>query len=111
MLEVFDVSSNSLCVLIPTGTQFSTFSVASFQKNKCLWGCPLDPCNEIERQRRKGDNDSKSCNVRVKWLSHIDENISLTAMKMGIGIGFGGVVALFMSSQRAKHWIVPPNIP
>jgi hypothetical protein len=36
MLAIFYVSFNSLCGLIPSGTQFSTFNVASFQKNKCL---------------------------------------------------------------------------
>jgi Leucine-rich repeat (LRR) protein len=41
-LHKLDVSSNSLCGPIPTGTQFSTFDATSFQRNKCLWGCPLD---------------------------------------------------------------------
>ena len=48
MLEVIYVSSNSLCGPIPTGTQFFTFNITSFQKNKSLWGCPLDPFNEIK---------------------------------------------------------------
>jgi hypothetical protein len=109
-LVVLDVSSNILCGKIPTGTQFSTFKESSFQKNKCLWGCPLDTCNENERPVRKGDNATKSSNVRVGWLSRVDKNMSLTALGMGMGIGFGGVVALFMLWERAKHWVVPSNM-
>ena len=110
-LSVLDVSSNILCGRIPTGTQFSTFNVTSFQKNKCLWGCPLDSCNENERQARKGDNASKSSNVILERLSRMDTNISLIALGMGMGIGFGGVVTMFMVWERAKHWILclPPK--
>jgi hypothetical protein len=110
-LSVLDVSSNILCGQIPTGTQFSTFNVTSFQKNKCLWGCPLDSCNENERQARKGDNASKSNNVRLGWLSRVDANISLIALGMGMGIGFGGVVIIFMFWKRARYWVMPPNMP
>jgi Leucine-rich repeat (LRR) protein len=110
-LVVLDVSSNNLCGRIPTGTQFSTFNVSSFQNNKCLWGCPLDSCNENERQARKCDNATKSSNVRVGWLSHVDENMSLIALGLGMGIGFGGVVAIFVFWERAKHWVLSPIMP
>jgi len=40
--------------------------------------------------------------VRVGWLSHIDENISLIALGMGMEIGFWGVVVVFMLWKRAK---------
>ena len=110
-LDILDVSSNNLCGQIPTGTQFSTFSVSSFLKNKCLWGCPLDSCNENGRHQRKSDNASNTSNVKVGWLSHVDENMSLVALGMGMGIGFGGVIVVFMSWEKAKHWMVPPNIP
>ena len=59
-LALLNVSSNILCGKILRGTQFSTFDVSSFQKNKCLWSCPLDSCNEIKRQTTKGDNDTQS---------------------------------------------------
>jgi len=64
---------------------------------------------ENERQTRKGDNDGVRSNVRMGWLSHVDENMSLTALKIGIGIGFGGVVVVFMLWEKARHWVVPPN--
>ena len=59
----------------------------------------------------KGDNVSQSSNVRVTWLSHVDEKMSLIAVGMGTGIGFGGVVTILMLWERARHWVVPPNMP
>ena len=106
-LAIFDVSSSNLSGPIPTWTQFSTFNVSSFQNNNCLWGCPLDSCNENGRQAIKYHNDSKVGNVRVRWFSRVDENMSLIALGMGMGIGFGGFFVLFMSWERAKHWVVP----
>ena len=50
-------------------------------------------------------------NVEVGWLSHVDENISLIALGMGMRIGFGEVVVLFMSWKRAKHWVMLQNMP
>ena len=58
----------------------------------------------------KGDNVSQSSNVRVTWLSHVDEKMSLIAVGMGTWSGFGGVVVIFMLWERAKHWVVPPNM-
>ena len=106
-----EISSNIICGQILTGTQIFTFNVSSVQKNKCLWGCPLDSCNENEIQETKGYNASKSSNVRVGWLSHVDENMSLIALGLGMGIGFGGVVKLIMSWERAQNWVMPPNTP
>ena len=106
-----EISSNIICGQIPTGTQIFTFNVSSVQKNKCLWGCPLDSCNENEIQETKGYNSSKSSNIRVGWLSHVDENMSLIELGLGMGIGFLLVVAMFMLWERAKHWVVPPNTP
>ena len=59
----------------------------------------------------KGDNFSHCSNVRVTWLSHVDENISLIVVGMGTWIGFGGVAVIFMLWERDKHWVVPPNMP
>jgi hypothetical protein len=102
-----DVSSNSLCGPIPTGTQISTFDVASFQRNKCLWGCPIDPCsNRKEKPLIEGNSTNKSNHVKVKWLTHVKENMSLVALGMGMGIGFGGVVTMFIVWERAKCWVL-----
>jgi len=54
-LAILDVSSNSLCGPIPGGTQFSTFSTTSFQRNRCLYGCPLDSCKGKENPMREYD--------------------------------------------------------
>jgi len=29
---------------------------------------------------------------------------------MGMGIGFGGVVIIFMLWKRSKNWVIPPNM-
>ena len=109
-LSVLNVSSNNLCGKIPTGTQFSTFN-DSFQNNMCLWGCPLDSCNEDERHERKGDNTINNSSVTVGWLSQLNENISLIELVIGMGIGFGAVVSIFVLCKRANHWIMSPNMP
>jgi len=97
-LRVLDVSSNNLCGPIPTRTQFTTFDVASFQSNKCLWGCHIDRCSnqkEKENPLTKGNSTTNNNHVKVEWLSHVDENMSLIALEMRMGIGFEGVVAIF----------------
>ena len=88
-LSILDVSSNNLCGKIPTGTQFSTFNVTSFQNNKCLWGCTLDSCSENERPTRKTNGLNKSSNVKVGWLNQVKENISLVALDIGMGLDLG----------------------
>jgi hypothetical protein len=110
-LSVFDVSSNNLCGLIPTGTQFSTFNVTSFQRNKCLYGCPIDTCNENKRPKSEDNSSSKSGKPTVGWLSSVDENMSLMALAMGLGIGFGGTIFVFVVWEKARCWVVPPKRP
>lgn len=105
MLAILDISSNNLCGPIPTGTQFSTFSVGSFQWNKCLWGCPLDPCNK-KKIPVKEDNDGNSSNAKLGWLSQVDKKVSLVALGIGVGIGIWGVIILFIVWERAKLWVL-----
>jgi hypothetical protein len=111
MLGVLDISSNNLCGLIPTGTQFSTFNVTSFERNSCLHGCPLDPCNAMERQVKEGNNNSKSSNIKVGWMNNVDEHISLIALGVGVGLGFGIVMGIIIVWKRARDWVVPSNKP
>jgi len=40
----------------------------------------------------------------------MEEKMSLVALGIRMGIGFG-VIIIFMSWEKAKHWIVLPNIP
>ena len=98
-LTYLNVSSNNLCVSIPMGTQFSTFSVTSFQRNKCLHGCPLDTCNGNKRSEGESNNSDKCAMVKVGWLTRVDEKMSLMALAMGLGIGFGGVVFAFVVKE------------
>ena len=106
-LHKLDVSSNSLCGPIPTGTQFSTFDASAFRRNKCLQGCPLDPCsNQKRKSMGESNSTSKSNHVKVKWLSHVNEKMSLIALGIGLGIGFGGVVFMFIVWERANCWIL-----
>ena len=109
MLASLNVSSNNLCGPIPKGTQFYTFNVSSFQWNKCLCGFPLPPCKQKDKSM-DGDKDSGS-NVKRGWLSHVNEKVSLIALGLGVAIGFGGVVAMFIAWDRARCWVLcmPPN--
>ena len=110
-LTYLNVSSNNLCGSIPMGTQFSTFSVTSFQRNKCLHGCPLDTCNGNKRSEGESNNSGKCGMVKVRCLSRVDEKMSLMALAMGFGIGFGGVVFVFVESKKARCWLLPCNTP
>ena len=112
-LEVLDVSFNNLCGPIPRGTQLSTFSASSFQMNKCLYGCPLDPCNEKERASIDDGNGSNNSNVKVGWLTAMDGKVSLIALGIGVGIGIWGLVGVFIFWERSHHWMLalPPKKP
>jgi hypothetical protein len=107
MLDSFDVSSNNLCGPIPTGTQFSNFNVTCFEKNECLCGFPLPPCKQKDKPNKAstGDNGDRS-NVKRGWLSYVDEEVSLTALTLGLGIGFGGFVAMFIAWDKARCWLM-----
>ena len=109
MLASLNVSNNNLCGKIPTCTQFYTFNMTSFQKNKCLCGFPLQPCKQKDRPVATANGSGS--NVKTRWLSHINKKLSLIAMVLGVGIGFGGVVAIFIIWDRAYHWVVPSNRP
>ena len=106
-LASLNVSSNNLCGPIPTGRHFDTFNGASFQRNKCLCGNALQPCKHQKQSSLRDDN--RKSNAKEGWLRHVDENMSLIALGMGMGIGFGGVVAMFITWEKARSWVVPPN--
>ena len=56
-----------------------------------------------------GDNESQN-NIK-RWMHWVDEKVSLIALGMGLGIGFGEVVSMFIVWDKARHWVVifPPN--
>jgi len=66
---------------------------------------------KIKAHRKKNDSIIQSNDVKVSWLSHVEEKMSLIALGIGMGIGFGGVIIIFMLWEKAKHWIMLPNIP
>jgi hypothetical protein len=101
-LASLNVSSNNLCGPIPIGRQLNTFNEASFQRNKCLCGYPLQPC---KHQKRSPIRDDKK-----GWLRHVDAKKSLITLAMGIRIGFGRVVSMFITWEKTRSWLVPPNI-
>lgn len=104
-LSILDVSSNHLCGPIPRGTQISTFNVSSFQENKCLCGFPLHPCGEREIPMIKGNDSSKNHIVKVGWFHRVDEKISVVALGIGLGIGFGGTIAMLNMWEKARLWM------
>ena len=80
-LAFVNVSSNILCGPIPIGKQFNTFNEPSiFQRNKCLCGDPLQPCEHQKGNATRDDNNKS--NVKEGWLSYVDEKMSLIAMEM-----------------------------
>lgn len=103
MLAYMDVSWNRLCDRIPKGTQFYTFNETSFEGNKCLCGYPLQPCKEKQNNNTIEDT---SISKREGWL---DEHVSLTALRLGVVIGFSGVVSVMILWDSARHWVMPPK--
>ena len=51
-------------------------------------------------------NSGKSNDIKVGWVSHLDEKMSLLALAIGVGIGFGGVVTIFIFWERARDWVL-----
>ena len=85
-----------------------TFGPTLFAKNDCLCDSPLQACKEREKQHKRGVevvNTSKG----QDWLSHVDEHVSLIALGMGVLIGFGGVVIVMITWDKAKGRVVPPK--
>lgn len=108
MLGVFDVSYNNLCGQIPRGTQFSTFKEISFQRNKCLCGFPLPPCQVKGARGPLGRDSGGNTKTKVRWLKHLDGNMSLITLGIRMGIGFGGVVSMLILWKRPRNWLMPP---
>jgi len=62
---------------------------------------------------REGDNNSSSAHMKMGWLEHLDEKMSLMAFWIRFGIGTWGVVGVFIFFNRARHWVLglPPKKP
>lgn len=88
-LSYLDVSSNKLYGGTKKGTEFDSFNVASFQKNKCLCGNPLQTCKQMGKKKEEGNLSEGQ-----GWLCHVSKHVSLIALRLGIGIRFGGMVSV-----------------
>jgi len=100
-LASLDVSSNRLCGPLPEGRQLDTFSSTSFENNECLCGNPLQACKEKERQ--VGPAEGTSISKGQKWLKNVDEHVSLIALGLEAGIGFGGVVSVMTMWNKTRN--------
>ena len=106
-LASLNISSNNLCGPIPIGTQFYTFTLTSFHNNKCLYGLALPPCKKNANSNKKMARESGSgSHVKTRWLSYVNEEISFTALGIGMGIGSVGVVSMFIFWDRARCWVM-----
>ena len=106
-LASLNISSNNLCGPIPIGTQFYTFTVTSFHNNKCLYGLALPPCKKNENSNKTMARDSGSgSHVKTRWLSYVNEEISLTALGIGMRIGFLGVVCMFFFWDKERFLVM-----
>jgi len=107
MLASLNLSYNNLCGEIPRGTQFYTFTVTSFQNNKCLCGLALPPCKQIVKSNKTMVRHSGSGNnVKARWFNYVNEEISLLALGIGVGNGFVGVVVMFIVWDKARCWVM-----
>eukprot|EP01018_Ginkgo_biloba_P012147 Gb_11562 [translate_table: standard] len=97
-LAVINVSSNRLCGQIPTETQFSTFNASVFERNWCLCGTPLPSC----RKKAAVPPESPSADDEG-WWRRADEQVSLIAVGLGVGIGYGGVIWVLVWWREHKR--------
>ena len=74
-------------------------------------GCPLDTCIENKNKNGEDNNSSTRNNVQVGWLNGLNGHMPLIALGIGMGIGFGGVILVFILCERAKCWLVPQTKP
>lgn len=107
MLASLNVSYNHLCRPIPSGTQFSTFNVTYFDKNHCLCGLPLPTCKKNDKPKKTiGGGKSNQTNAKKGLLSYANKKVSLLALSLGLGIGFGRVVVMFIIWDKARSWVM-----
>jgi hypothetical protein len=67
---------------------------------------PLQACKLKRKKRTKNMVGTSS---EVGWADHLNEKISFSALWLGVGFGFGGVVGVMAMWDKAKHWMVPPK--
>lgn len=57
------------------------------------------------------ENNNGSAHIKVGWLEHLEEKMSLMAFGIGFGIGIWGVIGVFIFCNKSRHWVLglPPN--
>ena len=75
--------------------------------NKCLCGYPLKQCKENEKKNKTAVVQSRMAQSRM--ASKMDEYFSMSALKLGAGIGFGGIMSIMIFWDKARHWVIPPQ--
>jgi hypothetical protein len=48
--------------------------------------------------------------IKGDWWTSVNEKVSLIALGLGLGIEFGSVVIVMVIWDKARSWVVPPNI-
>ena len=48
------------------------------------------------------DNSGQNNNIKVGQISHLNETMSL----LTLGMGVGGMVAMFILWERERHWVL-----
>jgi len=64
----------------------------------------LQACMHKKRRPERGFGAHR--NVKGGWLNRVDEKISLVALEMRVGIGFGAVVGVLIVWERARGWVM-----
>jgi hypothetical protein len=59
----------------------------------------------------EGNRSTKSNDVKLGWFNHVHKKMSIVALGMGLGIGFGGVVGMFIMWEKSKLWFLGPIRP
>jgi len=54
-------------------------------------------------------SDTTKDTMGSNWLYQLDKWVSLFVLGLGVRIGFGGVVFVMTTWEKAKHWMMPPN--
>eukprot|EP01018_Ginkgo_biloba_P012260 Gb_21736 [translate_table: standard] len=104
-LAYINVSSNRLCGQIPTGTQFTTFNGSVFERNWCLCGTPLPSCRKRKKATVPPESSSSSADDGGGGWRRADEQVSFIAVRLGVGIGYGGVIWVLVWWGATRDWV------
>ncbi|XP_058214632.1 receptor-like protein 33 [Rhododendron vialii] len=102
-LSFLNLAYNQLVGMIPSGTQLQSFSGASYEGNKGLWGPPLNACcKEAEPTPPTLDGTQSYTEVddEINWVYII--------ATLGYTVGFGVIVGPLLYSKRWRQCYYKP---